>query len=108
MRNPRRRPQMLQPPRHSAGAPEHSPLSEALLLGGEEIRIRLLSRRDHAGVASLFSRLISESRYRRFFGPKRELADREPVFFTGVDHVRHEAVAALDQRVNSVVGVARE
>jgi RimJ/RimL family protein N-acetyltransferase len=99
---------MLQPPRHSAEATEHVGSPERLQLGnGAEILIRPLTPTDRAGVAALFSRLSSESRYRRFLGPKRELTDRELVFFTDVDHVRHEALAAVDERDNSVVGVGR-
>jgi RimJ/RimL family protein N-acetyltransferase len=99
---------MPQPPRHSDGAATQTPVPEALLLGdGKEIRIRPLTAEDRAGVARLFSRLSSESRYRRFLAPKRELTERELVFFTDVDHVTHEALAAIDQRDGSVVGVAR-
>src|SRR5690242_8274666 len=113
---------MPQPPRHSQAAAARMPCPptyseaaaaqasdpEVLLLGdGTEIRIRSLMPRDRAGVAALFSRLSSESRYRRFLAPKRELSERELVFFTDVDHVMHEALAAIDQRDGSLVGVAR-
>ena len=90
------------------GATGHPRLSEAMLLGdGAEIRIRPLTPGDRSGVAALFPRLSPRSRYRRFLTPKRELTDRELVFFTDVDHVRHGALAAIDPRDNSVVGVAR-
>jgi RimJ/RimL family protein N-acetyltransferase len=86
----------------------HSPLSETRILAdGAEIGIRPLQPGDRAAIAALFSRLSSESRYRRFLGPKPELTDHELFFFTDVDHVRHEALAAVDQRDNSIVGVAR-
>ena len=99
---------MPQLPRHSEGAAAQAPVSEALLLGdGTEIQIRPVTPADRAGVAALFSRLSSESRYRRFLAPKRELTERELVFFTDVDHLMHEALAAIDQRDGSVVGVAR-
>lgn len=99
---------MLQPRRRSVGARERPRLAEALLLGdGTEIHIRPLTPEDRAGIAALVSRLSSESRYRRFPGPKRELTDRELAFFTDIDHLRHEALAAVDQRDGSVVGVAR-
>ena len=98
---------MPQPPRHSAGTAESLPLSETLVLGdGAAIAIRPLTRGDRGGIATLFSRLSPESRYRRFLGPKRELSERELAFFTDIDHVRHEALAAVDQRDNSIVGVA--
>ncbi|HZO79699.1 MAG TPA: GNAT family N-acetyltransferase [Solirubrobacteraceae bacterium] len=87
-------------------ATEH--LAEALVLrDGAEILIRPLGPRDRAGLAALFSGLSSESRYRRFHVPKRELSDSELVFFTDVDHVGHEALAAIDPHDGSIVGVAR-
>ena len=99
---------MLQPLRHNPGAATHVPSPEPLTLGdGTKIHIRPLAPEDRADIAALFSRLSSESRYRRFLGPKRELTDRELVFFTDIDHIRHEALAAADQRDGSVVGVAR-
>jgi hypothetical protein len=35
------------------------------------------------------------------------LTERELVFFTDVDHVRHEALAAVDPRDDSILGIAR-
>ena len=62
---------------------------------------------DRAGLAALFARLTPESRYRRFLSPKPELTPRELTYFTDIDHVNHEAIAAVDQRDDSIVGVAR-
>ena len=58
-------------------------------------------------MAALFARLTPQSRYRRFLSPKRELTPRELTFFTDIDHLNHEAIAAVDQRDDSIVGVAR-
>ena len=58
-------------------------------------------------LAGLFARLTPESRHRRFLSPKRELTARELTFFTDIDHLNHEAIAAVDQRDDSIVGVAR-
>jgi RimJ/RimL family protein N-acetyltransferase len=89
-------------------ATQHARFPETVRLRqGAEIEIRPLGPRDRAGVAALFSRLSSESRYRRFNAPKRELSQGELAFFTGIDHVRHEALAAVDPRDSSIVGVAR-
>lgn len=74
---------------------------------GTEISLRPLSGDDRAAFAALFARLTPESRYRRFLSPKRELTTRELAFFTDTDHLNHEAVAAIDQRDNSIVGVSR-
>src|SRR5918911_5184171 len=99
---------MLRSPGPSAGTAQRLPLSEKLRLGdGADIRIRPVSAADRAGIAALFSRLSAESRHRRFLAPKHELTDRELGFFTDIDHIRHEALAAVDRRDNSVVGVAR-
>jgi GNAT superfamily N-acetyltransferase len=57
--------------------------------------------------AALFARLSPESRRRRFLSPKRELAPRELVYFTDIDHVKHEAIAAVNERDDSIVGVGR-
>jgi GNAT superfamily N-acetyltransferase len=43
----------------------------------------------------------------RFLSPKRDLTPRELALLTDIDHVRHEAIAAVDQRDCSIVGVAR-
>ncbi|HUE28697.1 MAG TPA: GNAT family N-acetyltransferase [Solirubrobacteraceae bacterium] len=74
---------------------------------GMPIALRQLSSADRAGLADLFGRLSAESRRRRFFSPKLELTPAELTFFTDIDHLNHEAVAAVDQRDNSIVGVAR-
>jgi RimJ/RimL family protein N-acetyltransferase len=55
----------------------------------------------------LFERLTPESRRRRFLSPKPALTTRELAFLTDVDHLAHEAIAAVDQRDGSIVGVAR-
>src|SRR5205814_593277 len=57
--------------------------------------------------AALFARLSPESRYRRFLSPKVRLSDKELRYFTEIDHVRHEALAAVDGDDGSIVGVAR-
>jgi hypothetical protein len=48
-----------------------------------------------------------ESRYQRCLSPKRELTPNELTFFTEIDYPNHEAIAAVDQRDNSIVGVAQ-
>ena len=57
-------------------------------------------------MATLFARR-SELRYRRFLSPKPELTPRELAFLTDIDHIHHEAFAAVDQRDGSIVGVCR-
>jgi RimJ/RimL family protein N-acetyltransferase len=69
--------------------------------------VRPLSADDRKGLAALFTRLTPRSRYRRFLSPKLELAPRELVYLTAIDHVLHEALAATDVGDGSIVGVAR-
>jgi RimJ/RimL family protein N-acetyltransferase len=71
------------------------------------IRIRPLEPSDRAGVAALFKRLSPESRRQRFLGPKPTLSERELTYLTTVDHRWHEALAAVDGRDGTIVGVAR-
>ena len=80
----------------------------SLVLGdGARISLRQVGAEDRDGLAALFARLSPQSRYRRFLSPKPELTPRELTYFTDIDHVNHEAIAAVDQRDDSIVGVAR-
>lgn len=78
-----------------------------VLADGTRLLLRPLSTDDRAGLAALFARLTPESRYRRYLSPKRELTPRELTYFTDIDHVQHEAFAAIDRRDGLIVGVAR-
>ena len=82
--------------------------SGALVLAdGTHLRLRPLGGVDRDGLGALFARLSPESRRRRFFVAKLELTTRELAYFTDIDHLKHEAVAAVDERDGSIVGVAR-
>jgi RimJ/RimL family protein N-acetyltransferase len=82
--------------------------TDSLVLGdGTRLRLRPLGSEDRDGVAALFARLSPESRYRRFLSPKRELTSRELALLTDIDHIHHEAFAAVDQRDGSIVGIGR-
>jgi RimJ/RimL family protein N-acetyltransferase len=83
------------------------PTQVLTLADGTRLALRPLGSADRDGVAALFARLSPESRYRRFLSPKRELTRWELAFLTDVDHVRHEAIAAVDQRDDSIVGICR-
>ena len=78
-----------------------------VLVDGTRFRLRPIGSEDRDGVAALFARLSPESRYRRFLLPKRELTPRELTFLTEIDHIHHEAFAAVDQRDGSIVGIGR-
>jgi RimJ/RimL family protein N-acetyltransferase len=71
------------------------------------IHVRPLEPSDRRRLAALFKRLSPESRRRRFLVPKPELSERELRYLSAVDHHGHEALAAVDRRDGSIVGVAR-
>jgi RimJ/RimL family protein N-acetyltransferase len=74
---------------------------------GARFSLRALCAGDREALRTLFARLSPESRRRRFLTGKLELSDRELTYFTNVDHVHHEALAAIDRKDGSIVGVAR-
>jgi len=78
-----------------------------VLANGTRLRFRPISSHDRDRLARLFARLTPESRYRRFLSPKRQLTPQELVYLTEIDHETHEAIAAVDQRDGSIVGVGR-
>jgi RimJ/RimL family protein N-acetyltransferase len=71
------------------------------------LRIRPVTPGDRGRLADMFERLSRDSRYQRFLHPKHRLSDEELDFFTDVDHLYHEALAAVDPTDGSFVGVAR-
>lgn len=74
---------------------------------GARFLLRPLCVSDREAVRTLFARLSPESRRRRFLTGKPELSERELTYLTDVDHARHEALAAIDRKDGSIVGVAR-
>src|SRR3954451_17210840 len=70
------------------------------------LEIRPIRPEDRTALADAFERLSSESRHRRFLGPKPALAARELTYLTEVDHVAHEAFVAFAPD-GALVGVAR-
>src|SRR5437763_2596696 len=82
--------------------------SDALILAnGTRLRFRPINADDRDGLAALFARLSPESWRRRFLSPKRALTGRELAYLTEIDHFGHEAIAAVDQRDGSIVGIGR-
>ena len=81
---------------------------DALVLADDtRLRLRPVGSEDRDGVAALFARLSPESRYRRFLSPKPQLTPRELGYLVDIDRFHHEAVAAVDPRDGSIVGVGR-
>jgi RimJ/RimL family protein N-acetyltransferase len=89
------------------GAPCAAAAESLVVANGTRISLRQLTAQDRAGLAALFARLSPQSRHQRFLSPKPELTPRELTYLTDIDHVNHEAIAAIDQRDDSIVGVAR-
>jgi ribosomal protein S18 acetylase RimI-like enzyme len=77
------------------------------LADGTPVRVEPLRRGDRRTVTRLFARLSPESRLRRFLSPVSTLGERDLAFLSDVGRTGHQAVAALDARDGSVVGIAR-
>jgi RimJ/RimL family protein N-acetyltransferase len=68
------------------------------LRDGRSVTIRALRPEDRSGMLSAVERVSAQSRYRRFFGSKRQFTEKETDFFVNVDFVKHVAlVASLDE-----------
>src|SRR5215210_2536528 len=66
-----------------------------------------VTRFDRERLADAFERMGSRTRYQRFLHPKPRLSDAELDYFTDIDHRTHGALAAVDPRDGSFVGIAR-
>jgi GNAT superfamily N-acetyltransferase len=88
----------------SDGAKRGAPV---VLPDGARILLRPICSDDKRLLVDAFEHLSPESRYRRFLAPHVELTEPELRYFTEIDHVRHEAIVALDTATGEVIGVAR-
>jgi GNAT superfamily N-acetyltransferase len=86
--------------------PAAQPLETLVLGDGTPIGLRPLESDEREGVLGWFARLSPESRFRRFLSPVPALSSRELAALTDINHVTREAVAAVDQRDGSIVGIA--
>ncbi len=78
-----------------------------VLADGRRLKIRPIERQDRDRLRRLFMRLTPESRYRRYLSPKPALSERELDHLLDVDHVHHEALAAVDETNGSFIAAAR-
>jgi RimJ/RimL family protein N-acetyltransferase len=76
------------------------------LADGRRLKIRPIEREDRERFRRLFTRLTPQSRYRRFLSPKPELTERELASLVDIDHVHHEALAAVDESDGSFLAAA--
>jgi len=92
----------------AAGARDY--VADGLLKDGGTIQIRAIRPDDRQRLQELFHSLSDQSVYYRFFTRKRELSPSELDFLTGIDQVRHVALAAVippGSAAEQIIGVAR-
>jgi RimJ/RimL family protein N-acetyltransferase len=74
---------------------------------GIPLAVRPIAPDDRQRLAAAFERLSDGSRMRRFLGPKPKLSAAELTYLTEIDHRMHEALVAVDETEDRIVGVAR-
>ena len=65
------------------------------LRNGRQVEIRALRPDDQADLIAAFGRTSSQSRYRRFFTPKRGFTEGEIAFYLNIDFINHVALVAV-------------
>ena len=88
---------MLEPGKYSA---------IELLRDGRKVEIRALRTEDKADMLAAIDRTGTESRYRRFFGAKRDFSEKEVAFFINIDFTNHVALVAVVEEEGRAVIVA--
>jgi GNAT superfamily N-acetyltransferase len=78
-----------------------------LLRDGRAVEIRALRPTDRAGLLAVLDCSSAESRYRRFFAPKRCLTGNEIAHFLDVDFVTHVALVAVEDGPGAIIGGGR-
>lgn len=68
--------------------------SQDELLDGRSVVVRSITPADKSFLQDEMKHLSARSRYLRFMTPKKELSDKELVYFSEVDFVRHIALVA--------------
>lgn len=79
------------------------------LRDGRSVQIRALRADDRNAMLGAVGRMGQQSRYFRFFGPKKAFTEREIAYFTDLDFVSHVALVAelTEQGRQLIVGGAR-
>jgi RimJ/RimL family protein N-acetyltransferase len=79
------------------------------LRDGTRVEVRALRGDDRADLLDAFDRLSAQSRYTRFFAPKRGLSEAEIAHFMKVDFVDQVALVAVVEAagVQKIVGAGR-
>lgn len=81
--------------------------SSARLPDGTPVLIRPLTQADSAELRRGVEHLSPRSAYRRFLGSPPSMTDTNLHYLTDVDHVKHEALGAVDPQTGHGLGVAR-
>jgi GNAT superfamily N-acetyltransferase len=77
------------------------------LRDGTSALIRPIGPEDRQRLKEGFESASAESRFLRFLSPQNELSSRQLDYLTAVDHVRHEALIAVDPETGESFGTAR-
>jgi len=79
------------------------------LCDGRKIEIRAQRPEDGDGLRAAIARMSDESLYRRFFGPKREITEKEAARFLDIDFANHVALVALaeEKGEQAIIGACR-
>ena len=73
------------------------------LPGGKVIEIRALRPEDRHGLLAALYRSSDESRYRRFFSPKRGFTEKESDYFLNIDFASHVALVAVEEGGGGII-----
>jgi RimJ/RimL family protein N-acetyltransferase len=85
-----------------------APRARSIAVPGDvRLGVRTVTSGDRDALGALFARMSLESRHMRFLTSKTDFSLRELTYLTDVDHLCHEAFAAIDERDGSIVAVAR-
>lgn len=90
-----------------ASDPQLPAATDVTLRDGSRVEIRPIERADAPLLAAVYAGMSPESRRRRFLAAPDRLSEDDLDHLTGVDHVRHEALLALDAATGAPVGEAR-
>ena len=74
-----------------------------VLRDGRRVEIRALRTDDRADLLDAVERTGAQSLYRRFFGAKRDLSEKEIEFFLNIDFANHVALVATVEEVSRAV-----
>ena len=76
------------------------------LRDGRTVEIRAQRPTDQAELLAAVARSSDQSRYRRFFGAKRDFSDKEVAFFLNIDFINHVALVAVAKEKDRAAIVA--